>query len=72
LLTFFIAVLLFPFILIIALVSVVFFSLLFLRAKKRAAAAQKYSRQTPGYKQNDGVEIEAKVEVLQKTRVREP
>lgn len=71
-LTFFIAVLLFPFILIIALVSVVFFSLLFLRAKKRAQAMQKFSRQKPDFKQNDGVEIEAKVEVLQKTRVREP
>lgn len=71
-LTFFIAVLLFPFILIIALVSVVFFSLLFLRAKNRAAKAQKHTRQNPGYKPNDGVELEAKVELLQKTRVREP
>lgn len=70
--TFIVAVLLFPFILIIALVSVVFLSILFVRAKRQAIKRQPFARKAPSFKPSEGVEIEAQVEVLQKSRVNEP
>lgn len=69
--TFIIAVLLFPFILIIALVSLVFLSILYLRAKRRIRKTG-FSKRKPEFRPDEGIEIEAKVELLQKSRVSEP